>query len=101
VFDATQIDQGLNSSAHSQNSPLNSKIFHKGVGSHKERLGRAHEAIERLFKWSETSNPWEREVECLLEEYEKLVIGSVRANQLDRRVTPNWLRTLSELANLG
>jgi hypothetical protein len=47
----------LNSSAHSQNSPLNSKFFHKGVGSHKERLGRAQGVVERLFKWSETSNP--------------------------------------------
>jgi hypothetical protein len=60
VLDTTQSAQGLNSSAHTQNSPRNSRIFHLRLESHKEMLGRVQEAIERLFKRSEISNPQER-----------------------------------------
>jgi hypothetical protein len=45
--------------AHTQISPPNAKILYKGLGSHKEWLGRAQEAIERVRKWS-ASNPRQR-----------------------------------------
>jgi hypothetical protein len=60
VFEAAQIAQALNSSAHTQNSPPNSRIFQQRLGSHKERLGRAQEAVKRLCKWLGTSKPRER-----------------------------------------
>jgi hypothetical protein len=46
MLDTAQSVQGLNSSAHTENSPPNSRIFHKGLGSHKERLGQ----VKRLLK---------------------------------------------------
>jgi hypothetical protein len=57
MLDIAQSAQGLKSSAHTRNSPPNSRIFHKGLRSHKERLRGAQEAIRRLCKWSGTSNP--------------------------------------------
>jgi hypothetical protein len=46
MLDTTQSAQDLNSSAHTQNSPPNSRIFHKGLGSHKEGL----RDLKRLLK---------------------------------------------------
>jgi hypothetical protein len=46
MLDVTQSAQGLNSSAHTQNSPPNLRIFHKGLRSHKERLGE----LKKLLK---------------------------------------------------
>jgi hypothetical protein len=60
MLDATQSAQGLNSNAHTKNSPPNIIIFHKGIGSHKEWMERAQEAVEILYKWLETSNPQEK-----------------------------------------
>jgi hypothetical protein len=47
----------LNSSAHTQISPPKPRILYKGLRSNKEWLGRAQEAVERVCKWSGTSNP--------------------------------------------
>jgi hypothetical protein len=41
--------------AHTQISPPDTRILHKGLGSHKEWLGRAQEVIEMLCKWSGTA----------------------------------------------
>jgi hypothetical protein len=60
MIDLDQSAQGLNSSAHTQNSPPNSRILHEGHGSHKERLGRAQDVIKRLFKQLGTNNPQEK-----------------------------------------
>jgi hypothetical protein len=60
VLDATQSDQGLGLVLTTQVSPSNSRILHLRLRSHKERLGWAQEAVERLCKWSGTSNPRER-----------------------------------------
>jgi hypothetical protein len=46
MLDVAQCAQGWNSSAHTQNSPSNSRIFHKGFGSHKERLGDLKRLLE-------------------------------------------------------
>jgi hypothetical protein len=46
MLDVVQSAQGLNSSAHTQNTPPNSRIFHKGLGSHKERLGELKRLLE-------------------------------------------------------
>jgi hypothetical protein len=39
VLDAAQSAQSLNSSAHTQNSPPNSRIFHKGLALTKSAIG--------------------------------------------------------------
>jgi hypothetical protein len=59
VLDTTQSAQDLGLVLITQISPPNSIILHLRLGSHKERLGRAQETAERLFKWSWTTNPRE------------------------------------------
>jgi hypothetical protein len=75
--------------ARTQISPPNTRILHKGLGSHKEWLGRAQEAIERLWKCSGTSNPSERGWSAFYRNLEKPAIGTVRADRLEtsERVT--------------
>jgi hypothetical protein len=73
--------------AHTQISPPNTRILYKGLGSHKEWLGRAQEAIEMLCKWPGTSNPWERESVPFIGIW-KVVVGTVRADRSTIPVRP-------------
>jgi hypothetical protein len=66
VLDVAQSAQGLGLVLTIQISPPNTRILHLRLGSHKERLGRAQEAIKRLWKQSGTGNSREWGVECLL-----------------------------------
>jgi hypothetical protein len=70
--------------ADTQISPPNTRILHKGLGSHKEWLGRAQEVVERVCKWSGTSNPRERWWSTFYRNLEKLVIGAVRDDRSDQ-----------------
>jgi hypothetical protein len=79
--------------AHTQNSPPNTRILHKGLGSHKEWLGRAQEAVEILCRWSGTSNPWERGWSAFYMNLDQLVVGAIKTTQLDRftiSIKPVW-----------
>jgi hypothetical protein len=82
--------------AHTQISPPNTRIFHKVLGSHKEWLGRAQEAVERVCKWLVISNPRERGWNAFYRNLEKLVVEAVRANRSDRSTIParplGWLK---------
>jgi hypothetical protein len=93
MLDASQSAQGLNLSEHTQNSPPNSKIFHKRLGSHKEWLGGE---LNRLLKgYSNGQEPatHERGGGCLLQESGKLAVGGVRADRCTIPVRPvGWLQ---------
>jgi hypothetical protein len=82
--------------AHTQNSPPNTRILHKGLGSHKELLGRAQEDVEILCKWSGTRNTWERGWNACYRNMKKLAVGAIRANRWDRSTMPirpvGWLK---------
>jgi hypothetical protein len=69
--------------AHTQISPPNTRILHKGLESHKEWLGRAQEVVKRVCKWSGTSNPREREWSAFYRNLEKIVVGAVRADRYE------------------
>jgi hypothetical protein len=83
--------------AHTQISSPNTRIIHKGLGSHKEWLGRAQEVIEMLCIWLGTSNPREWGWSVFYRNLEKLAIGAVGADQSDRSTIPVrlvwWLQT--------
>jgi hypothetical protein len=81
MLDTAQSAQGLNSSAHTQISPPKPRILHKGLRSHKECLGRAQEAVERVCKWSGTSNPQERGWSAFYRKLEKLAVGAIRSDR--------------------
>jgi hypothetical protein len=55
MIDRVQSAQGLNSSAHTQNPPPNSRIFHKRLGSHKERLGELKRMLEGYANGQESA----------------------------------------------
>jgi hypothetical protein len=88
MLDAAQSAQGLNSSAHTLNSSPKPIIVHKGLGSHKECLGRAQEAVEIVCKWSGTNYPWDRGWSAFYRNIEKLAVGAVRANRSTITVRP-------------
>jgi hypothetical protein len=75
VLDAAQSAQGLGLVLTTQISSPNSRILHLRLGSHKERLGRAQEAVKRLCRWSGTSSPRERGWRAFYREPGKLAIG--------------------------
>jgi hypothetical protein len=70
VLDVTQIAQDLGLVLTTQISPPNLRILHLRLGSHKERLDRAQEAVKMLWKRSETSNPREWGWSAFYREYE-------------------------------
>jgi hypothetical protein len=74
VLDATQ-SAGLGLVLATQISPPNLRILHLRLRSHKERLGRAQEAVKRLYKWSGTSSPRERWWRAFYRESGKLAVG--------------------------
>jgi hypothetical protein len=75
--------------AHTQISPPNTRIIHIGLGSHKEWLGRAQEAVERVGKWLGSSNPRERGWNAFYRNLKKkLAIGAVRADWSDQSIIP-------------
>jgi hypothetical protein len=80
--------QGLGLVLTTQISPPNSRILHQRLGSHKERLGRAQEAVKRLWKRSGTSNPWEWGWSAFYKESKKLVVGAVRPDRSDWSTIP-------------
>jgi hypothetical protein len=75
VLDAAQSAQGLGLVLTTQISPPNSKILHLRLGSHKERMGRAQEAVKRLCKWSGISPPRERGWRAFYRESGKRAVG--------------------------
>jgi hypothetical protein len=82
--------------AHTQNSPPNTRILHKWLGSHKEWLGRAQEVVERLCKWSGTSKPREKGWSAFYRKLKKLAVRAVRANRSTIPVRPvGWLQASS------
>jgi hypothetical protein len=107
VLDVALSAHGLGLVLTTQISPPNSRILHLRLGSHKERLGRAQEAVKRLWKWSGTSNPWEWGWSAFYRESKKLAVGAIRLDRSDRSYgDPNWAqgtqwKKLSELAILG
>jgi hypothetical protein len=90
MLDTNQSAQGLNSSAHTQISPPKPRIIHKGLRSHIEWLGGTQDAVERLCKWSGTSNPWERGWGAFYRNLEKLAVGAVRVDWSIILVWPVW-----------
>jgi hypothetical protein len=81
MLNVVQSAQGLNSSAYTQISPPKPRILYRGLRSHKECLGRAQEAIERVCKWSGTGNPRERAWSAFCRNLEKLVVGAIRSDR--------------------
>jgi hypothetical protein len=102
MLDVSQSAQCLGLVLTTQISPPNSRILHLRLGSHKERLGRAQEAVKRLWKWSGSSNPREWGWSAFYRESKKLAVGAVRLDQSDRStipasmVTPTGLKALSD-----
>jgi hypothetical protein len=91
VLDTTQSAQGLGLVLTTQMSQSNSRILHLRLGSHKERLGRAQEAVERLCKWLGTNNPWEKGWRPFYRFLEKLVV-----RLSDQTDPPYWLDRLGD-----
>jgi hypothetical protein len=75
VLDAAQSAQDLGLVLTTQISPSNSRILHIKLGSHKERLRRAQEAVKRLCNHSGTSSPWEWGWSVFYRESGKLAVG--------------------------
>jgi hypothetical protein len=89
VLDVAQSAQDLGLVLTTQISSPNSRILHLKLGSHKERLERAHEAVKRLGKRSGTSNPEEWWWSAFYREFKKLAVGAVRLNRSDLYGDPN------------
>jgi hypothetical protein len=88
VLDVAQSAQGIELVLTTQISPPNSRILHLRLGSHKERLRRAQEAVKRLWKRSGTSYPWEWGWSAFYRESEKLVVEAVRLDQSEWSTIP-------------